>query len=167
MTEIHFRTAVLSASLNLWAFQLPSALGNTLTVTHATPLKKKSKLSLQEPNESEKREGLNEGFFTSSPIKFLPCFMWHSFFFEGYKSTPMRKNKPRPHSTVSIFNTSPWLLLFFTFYGCFLFTGYQLVSEISDSDPGAMSLSSLSVIYCNGGRLRLFLRVTTDNFKWE
>lgn len=57
-------------------------------------------------------------FFTSSPIKFLSCFMWHFYFyFEGYKSTPVCKNKPRPHSTISTFNTRSWPSLLLTFCG--------------------------------------------------
>lgn len=43
-------------------------------------------------------------FFTSSPIKFLSCFIWHLFYFEGYKSTGVRE-QIKSLFLISTFNT--------------------------------------------------------------
>lgn len=113
------------------------------------------------------RSTMTENYFFLPPLPsscVVLCDIYY-FYFEGYKSTRVWKNKPRPHSTISTFKHSfVTFLLLLTFCGCaccFLITGYQLVSEISDSLSGAISRSSLTVIYCDGGKLHLFLRVKT------
>lgn len=73
-------------------------------------------------------------FFTSSPIKFLSCFIWHLFYFEGYKSTGVREQiKSLPDFYVQ------------HSFMTFLFNGYQLVCEVPDRLPAATNRSSLTV----------------------
>lgn len=69
------------------------------------------------------------------------CLMWQFFFyFEGYKSTPMWANKPRPHSLLSTFND---------FYCCaklkFLGTGRQMDKVLN---PNKILSSSCFTLKC-------------------
>lgn len=62
---------------------------------------------------------VNDLFFYFLSHQVLVLFYGTLFFyFEGYKSTPVWENKPRPHSTISTFNTPSWPLLLSTFCGC-------------------------------------------------
>jgi len=120
-------------------------------------------------------------FFYLFSHQVLYVLFYVTFFFEGYKSTPVWENKPRPHSTMSAFNTPASFLTFVVviilWFCVKLFISVRWVSACLWNIWQSSRSNESIITHCNilwWWKFKLSLKVTThlllkigDYFKWE